>query len=208
MTNRSVILIGFSSLASSQRQPRLSAHHGATNVYDFSKPVVMKGTITKFEWLNPHNQIYFDVTDEKGVVYAWIAATEPPQVMLERGWTRRSLKEGDEVTVYIFAAKNGAKVGNLQKIVLADGKELTAAGPAPAPGCSVEIDDSCEEFSHAKSDDVPGDLSLGIVTFTLVASAQAPAGSAAPQSQPASSKPADLAGDWAPDGRVVASVRA
>jgi len=53
-------------------------------------------------------------------------------LMIERGWTRRSLKEGDEVTVYIFAAKNGAKVGNLQKIVLADGKELTAAGPAPA----------------------------------------------------------------------------
>ena len=113
--------------------PGSGHHHGATNVYDFSKPVVMKGTITKFEWLNPHNQIYFDVTDEKGVVSHWIAATEPPQVMLERGWTRRSLKEGDEVTVYIFAAKNGAKVGNLQKIVLADGKELTAAGPAPAP---------------------------------------------------------------------------
>jgi hypothetical protein len=110
----------------------LVAHHGATNVYDFSKPVVLKGTITKFEWLNPHNQIYFDVTDEKGTVSHWVAATEPPQVMLERGWTRRSLKEGDEVTVYVFAAKNGAKVGNLQKIVLADGKELFAAGP-PAP---------------------------------------------------------------------------
>jgi Family of unknown function (DUF6152) len=108
------------------------AHHGATNVYDFSKPVVLKGTITKFEWLNPHNQIYFDVTDEKGTVSHWIAATEPPQVMLERGWTRRSLKEGDEVTVYIFAAKNGAKVGNLQKIVLADGKELFASGAPPA----------------------------------------------------------------------------
>jgi hypothetical protein len=54
--------------------------------------------------------------------------------MLERGWSRRSLKEGDEVTVYVFAAKNGAKVGNLQKIVLADGKELFANGPpAPAP---------------------------------------------------------------------------
>ena len=128
MTNRSVILIGFVVGILAAAAPA-QAHHGATNVYDFSKPVVMKGTITKFEWLNPHNQIYFDVTDEKGVVSHWIAATEPPQVMLERGWTRRSLKEGDEVTVYIFAAKNGAKVGNLQKIVLADGKELTAAGP-------------------------------------------------------------------------------
>jgi hypothetical protein len=110
----------------------LAAHHGATNVYDFSKPVVLKGKITKFEWQNPHNQIYFDVTDEKGTVANWIAATEPPQVMLERGWTRRSLKEGDQVTVYIFAAKNGAKVGNLQKIVLPDGKELFAAGGQPA----------------------------------------------------------------------------
>ena len=46
----------------------LVAHHGAANVYDMSKPVVLKGTITKFEWTNPHNQIYFDVTDEKGTV--------------------------------------------------------------------------------------------------------------------------------------------
>jgi hypothetical protein len=130
MTNKSLILIALAIGFLATSAP-LIAHHGATNVYDFSKPVVLKGTITKFEWLNPHNQIYFDVTDEKGTVSHWIAATEPPQVMLERGWTRRSLKEGDEVTVYIFAAKNGAKVGNLQKIVLADGKELTAAG-APA----------------------------------------------------------------------------
>jgi hypothetical protein len=108
------------------------AHHGAANVYDMSKPVMLKGTITKFEWTNPHNQIFFDVTDEKGNVAHWIGATEPPQVMLERGWTRRSLKAGDEVTVYIFAAKNGAPVGNLQRIILADGKELTTFGPPPA----------------------------------------------------------------------------
>ena len=102
------------------------AHHGTANVYDNSKPVMMKGTITKFEWTNPHNQIFFDVTDDKGTVVHWIAATEPPQVMLERGWTRRSLKEGDQVTVYMFVAKNGAPVGNLQRLVLADGKELSA----------------------------------------------------------------------------------
>jgi len=131
MTNKRLVPIALV-LALLATSVSLDAHHGATNVYDFSKPVVLKGTITKFEWQNPHNQIYFDVTDEKGVSH-WIAATEPPQVMLERGWTRRSLKEGDEVTVYVFAAKNGAKVGNLQKIVLPDGKELFAAGqPAAA----------------------------------------------------------------------------
>ena len=101
------------------------AHHGA-NLYDTSKPVILKGTITKFEWGNPHNQIFFDVTDDKGTVVHWVAATEPPLVMVERGWTRKSLNAGDQVTVYIFAAKNGATVGNLQKIVLPDGKELTA----------------------------------------------------------------------------------
>jgi len=99
------------------------AHHGA-NLYDTTKPVVLKGTVTQFSWGNPHNQIFFDVMDG-GKVAHWVAATEPPLVMVERGWTRRSLKVGDEVTVYIFAAKNGATVGNLQKIVLPDGKELT-----------------------------------------------------------------------------------
>ena len=107
------------------------AHHGAANLYDMSKAVMMKGTITKFEWTNPHNQIYYDVTDDKGNVAHWVVATEPPQVMLERGWTRRSIKIGDQATIYVFVAKNGAPVGNLQKIVLADGTELTAA-PAPA----------------------------------------------------------------------------
>jgi len=113
----------------------LIAHHGTANVYDNSKAVVLKGTLTKFEWTNPHNQIYFDVTDEKGVTH-WTAATEPPQVMLERGWTRKSLTIGEPVTVYIFVAKNGAPVGNLQKIVLANGTELSAGGggaPAGAP---------------------------------------------------------------------------
>ncbi|MGE3842551.1 MAG: DUF6152 family protein [Vicinamibacterales bacterium] len=108
----------------------LSAHHGG-NLYDTTKAVVLKGAITKFEWGTPHNQIYFDVKTDKGEMQHWVASTEPAPVMLERGWTRRSLKPGDAVTVYIFAAKNGATVGNLQKIVLPDGKELTASGPAP-----------------------------------------------------------------------------
>jgi hypothetical protein len=111
------------------------AHHGVANLYDVSKAVQMKGTITKFEWTNPHNQIFFDVTDASGTVKHWVVATEPPQVMLERDWTRRSLKPGDEVTLYVFVATNGAPVGNLQRLVLANGKELSAAPlPQRAPG--------------------------------------------------------------------------
>jgi Family of unknown function (DUF6152) len=106
------------------------AHHG-TNLYDMTKTTTLKGTITKFEWGNPHNQIYFDVTDDKGVVSHWNAETEPPAVMSESGWTRKALAPGDQVTVYLNAAKNGATVGILQKIVLADGKELLARKPPP-----------------------------------------------------------------------------
>ena len=106
------------------------AHHG-TNLYDMTKTTSLKGTITKFEWGNPHNQIYFDVTDDKGVVSHWNADTEPPAVMAESGWTRKALAPGDQVTVYLNAAKNGATVGILQKIVLADGKELVARKQQP-----------------------------------------------------------------------------
>jgi len=109
-------------------------HHGVAGLYDTSKPVVLKGTITKFVWANPHNQIFFDVAGDKGEVVHWVVATEPPQVMLEIGWTKRSLNPGDQVTVYVFAAKSGAPVGNVQKIVLPDGKELKTGPPAaPAP---------------------------------------------------------------------------
>jgi hypothetical protein len=112
------------------------AHHGA-NLYDSTKAVMLKGTITQFEWGNPHNQIYFDVKDDKGNVTHWVTSTEPPAVMTEQGWTRKSLKPGDEVTAYVYAAKNGAPVGNLQRIVKADGTELRAGGgAAPASGGS------------------------------------------------------------------------
>jgi hypothetical protein len=110
----------------------LLAHHGA-NLYDSTKAVVMKGTVTQYEWGNPHNQIFFDVKNEKGEVAHWVVSTEPPAVMTELGWTRKSLKAGDPITAYVYAAKNGAPVGNLQKIVLADGKEL-ATGGGGAPG--------------------------------------------------------------------------
>jgi hypothetical protein len=76
------------------------AHHGG-NLYDTTKTVELKGTITKFEWGTPHNQIYFDVKTDKGEVQHWVGSTEPAGVMLERGWTRKSLalrRHGDRVS--------------------------------------------------------------------------------------------------------------
>lgn len=110
------------------------AHHGG-NLYDNTQETELKGTITRYEWGTPHNQIYFDVTNEQGETESWVGSTEPAGVMLELGWTRRSLSEGDEVTVFIFAAKNGATVGNLRRIVFPDGTVLDTrrGGSAPPP---------------------------------------------------------------------------
>ena len=134
MVRRLIIIVAFVSglllIATS-----LEAHHG-TNLYDMTKPVLLKGTITKFEWGNPHNQIFFDVADDKGEIVHWVTSTEPPAVMSEKGWTRRSLKPGDQVTVCVFAAKNGAPVGNLEKVVLSDGTALNAGfGATPSDKC-------------------------------------------------------------------------
>ena len=102
------------------------AHHGA-NLYDMSKAVTLKGTVTKFVWGSPHNQVFFDVTDEKGEVAHWVVSTEPALVMLERGWTGKAIKAGDQVTLIANPNKVGARVVFLQKVVFTDGKELTTA---------------------------------------------------------------------------------
>jgi hypothetical protein len=102
----------------------LFAHHGGA-AYDMSTRIVLKGTITEFQWINPHSQVHLDVTDEKGNIVHWNFETQPPSILLHAGWTRHSLKPGDQVTLTASPAKNGSAVGILSKVVLADGQELT-----------------------------------------------------------------------------------
>jgi uncharacterized protein DUF6152 len=100
------------------------AHHG-NSAYDMSKTVPMKATITKFEYSNPHTQVYYDVTDDKGNVEHWVAETTNPAMLNRVGWSRETLKPGDQVTLFVNPNKVGAKVTFLQKVVFSDGKELT-----------------------------------------------------------------------------------
>ncbi len=102
------------------------AHHG-NSAYDMSKVVPMKATITKFEYSNPHTQVYYDVTDDKGNVEHWVAETTNPAMLNRVGWSRDTLKPGDQVTLYVNPNKVGAKVTFLQKVVFPDGKELSTA---------------------------------------------------------------------------------
>jgi hypothetical protein len=101
----------------------LYAHHGDA-VYDTTaKNVTMKGTVTEWLWANPHCVLRFDVADS-GEVSHWVAETTAPPSLIQRGWTKQSLKPGDQVTVTVLPVKNGRTVGRLIEVVLPDGQKL------------------------------------------------------------------------------------
>ncbi|MBZ5658940.1 MAG: hypothetical protein LAO08_00900 [Acidobacteriia bacterium] len=102
----------------------LSAHHGEAN-YDTEKTVSIKGTVTQFEFVNPHVQITLSVKNDKGEIETWMGEARSPS-MLSRygGWDRNTIKVGDVITFYGHRTKNGTFFMRLQKIVKADGKEL------------------------------------------------------------------------------------
>ena len=101
----------------------LLAHHGNAS-YDTDKPITIKGTVTEFAWTNPHVQIYLDVKDDKGSVVHWSVETYSPGKLVRAGWTKDSVKAGDQVSITLIPAKSGAPVGFLHKLVLPDGKVL------------------------------------------------------------------------------------
>jgi hypothetical protein len=101
----------------------LQAHHGTAG-YDMEKELVMKGTVTEWLWANPHCFVKYDTTDEKGTVAHWAVEVSNPVDMTRRGWSKHSLNVGDQVTVTVRPAKNGAPVGQLMKVVLSNGQTL------------------------------------------------------------------------------------
>jgi len=100
------------------------AHHGSS-AYDMSKTVPQKATITKFEYSNPHTQVYYDITDDKGNVEHWVAETTNPAMLNRVGWSKDTLKPGDQVTLFVNPNRVGAKVTFLEKVQFTDGKELS-----------------------------------------------------------------------------------
>lgn len=106
------------------------AHHG-TGLYYGKDPIVLKGTVTEFEWANPHVQIYFDVKDDKGAVVHWACETLSPGKLARNGWSREILKSGDAITITLKPSKSGAPVGDLVKLVLANGTVLGSRDDAP-----------------------------------------------------------------------------
>jgi len=103
----------------------LFAHHGSSVSYDVSKRITLRGTVTEFVWSNPHSQVYFDVKDEKGSVVNWGGEMNSPGVLARAGWTRHSVKPGDQITVTLAPSKApGTHVGLVGRVVLANGQAL------------------------------------------------------------------------------------
>jgi len=109
-----------------------AAHHSFAAEYDSSKKLELKGVVTKFEWTNPHAHFYLDVTDAKGKVANWNLELASPNMMQRNGWTRHSLKEGDQVVVVASQAKDGTHTASADTIQKSDGTKLTfMAAPPP-----------------------------------------------------------------------------
>ena len=103
-------------------------HHSFAAEFDSSKPVELKGTVTRLDWVNPHAWIYLDVKDEKGNVTSWACELGSPNLLMRNGWTRDALKAGDSVVVNGSQAKDGSRIANARTVRLADGKRIFNAG--------------------------------------------------------------------------------
>ena len=103
------------------------AHHGFVSWFDMSRSVTVKGTVTSFDWTNPHSYIYFDVKDDKGAVQKWSAELGAVAMLARAGWRKDTLKPGDEITLTGNPAKDAKPLMHLDKIVFANGQELSSA---------------------------------------------------------------------------------
>ena len=100
------------------------AHHSFAAEFDAKRPVKLRGTVTKMEWINPHSWIHIDVKGPDGKVEKWMVEGGAPNALLRRGWNKNSLLPGTEILVEGFQAKDGANRANGRDITFPDGKKL------------------------------------------------------------------------------------
>ena len=101
-----------------------SAHHSFAADFDVTKPVTLTGRVTKIEWTNPHVHIYMDVKNEE-----WSIELGSPNGLRGRGWTQKTLKAGDVVTIEGSRAKDGSRLANARVVVLPGGTRLLTGSP-------------------------------------------------------------------------------
>ena len=102
------------------------AHHAFSAEFDATKPVALRGKITKMEWINPHAWMHLEVTKEDGTIENWMIEAGPPGALVRRGWRKDSVTPGIEVLVEGYQAIDGALRANGRDVTFPDGTRLFA----------------------------------------------------------------------------------
>jgi hypothetical protein len=110
-----------------------AAHHSFAAEFDAEKPVTLKGIVVKWEMMNPHGWITVDVPGPGAEKVRWMVETSNPNGLMRLGWTKNSLKPGDQVTIEAYRAKDGSNTANAARVTMADGRSVFAGSSGTPP---------------------------------------------------------------------------
>ena len=117
----------------------VDAHHSFSAEFDFQKPIVLTGVLTRMEWINPHGWIYLDVKGKDGKVVNWAVETGAPNALMRRGLRKTDFPLGVEVKVSGYLAKNGKPIANGRTVTFPDGRDFffgSSGNGAPEDGAN------------------------------------------------------------------------
>ena len=107
------------------------AHHAFAAEFDVNRPIKLRGTVVKMDWINPHSWIHMDVKGPDGKAVTWMIEGGSPNVLLRLGFTKDALPAGSEIVMDGFQAKDGSNRGVGKTLAFADGRKLFLGGSAP-----------------------------------------------------------------------------
>jgi hypothetical protein len=128
-TRRAVAVVGVALLLAAAP---VMAHHAFSAEFDINKPINLRGTLTKWEMINPHSWFHIDVKDPDGKVVPWMIEGGSPNQLIKVGVTKNTLAIGTELIIEGYQAKDGSNKGVGRNLLLADGRRLSLGGSANA----------------------------------------------------------------------------
>ncbi len=107
----------------------LLAHHSLAAEFDSSKPITLRGKVTKIEWMNPHVYVWIDAVDSGGKATNWRVESAAPNFLRGLGWTKGTVNPGDTLTIQAYISKDQPNLAKMDVAILPDGRRLTVGRP-------------------------------------------------------------------------------